>query len=368
MIIPPIPRERVIKTFVDLASISSPSWKEDGVIRYLEKRFREMKLKSERFPCGPSHNLLVRVPGTMDKAPILLSAHTDTVTPCENVKPVVLEDRITSDGSTILGSDDKAAITMIVEGVQSVLEAGPGSPPAELLFSCAEEVGLQGIKCFDFNNVRAKKGFVFDSKGPVGGITILAPYHRTMTVRVKGKAAHAGIEPEAGINAIMALAEMISGLPAGRLDDETTLNVGLISGGRATNIVPEVAEAEMEFRAIKKARLREVEQLIRDRIEEVAREHGVQYSIDSRLEYAGYSQKEGSRVVRSVIKALNKIDVEPRMEVTGGGSDTNIINRAGIKAVNLSCGMQKIHSTDEYILISELLQGSRLVAALMITG
>jgi tripeptide aminopeptidase len=365
---PEISREQVIKTFVDLASISSPSWKEEGVIKYLEKRFREMKLKTERFPCGPSHNLLVRVPGTLERPPVMLSAHTDTVTPCENVNPVVLEDRITSDGTTILGSDDKAAITMILEGVRSVRDAGLDHPPVEILFSCAEEVGLQGIKCFDFDNVRAEKGFVFDSKGPVGGITISAPSHRTMTLKVKGKAAHAGIEPEAGINAIMALADMINGLPAGRLDEETTLNVGLITGGRATNIVPEDAEAELEFRAIKKSRLREVEKMIRDRVERLAKEHGVKYTIDSRLEYEGYSQKEGSRVVRSVIRALKSIGVEPRLEATGGGSDTNIINRAGIKAVNLACGMQKIHSTDEYILISELLQGSRLVAALLING
>jgi tripeptide aminopeptidase len=360
-------RERLISTFIDLVKIPSPSWNETEIIEYLIKRFKKLDAEIIKFPCGNSFNLLVRFKGNTDKKSILLSAHMDTVVPCEKITPLIEKDRITSDGTSVLGADDKAAIAIILETLHHVIENKLNHPPIELLFSCAEEVGLEGIKCFDMKELNSKMAFVFDNGGAVGKVIVKAPYHETINIGIKGKAAHAGMAPEQGINAINILAEIIVRLPSGRLDDETTMNIGTIQGGKATNIVAENAECKLEIRSINISKLKKYDKQVKSEAKKITRSHKAKITINSNMEYSGFALKNNEPVVMIAVTALKKIGIKAKITSSGGGSDTNIFNKSGIKAVNLSCGMQKIHTTGEFIYIADLIKGARLVLSIIET-
>ncbi len=360
-----INRERLIGLFTDLVKISSPSWHEQKVIQYIENYFKKAGIKTKRFKCKDSFNLLITIPGIIQKQAILFSAHTDTVVPCEKVNPVITDKRISSDGTTILGSDDKSAIAMFMEAVRIIKEKGIEHGDIEILLTCAEEVGLMGIKNFDVSKLRSRMAFVFDSGGSVGQIVIKAPYHSIMEVKITGKAAHAGMEPEKGINAIKVMSEIIAALPNGRIDSETTINVGQVSGGKATNIVAEEAWFKLEIRSINKKKLADLEKKVKEVIARIAKGHRAKQKIIRTLEYNGYSIEQNHRISRITVRALNRIGIKHSFAVSGGGSDTNIYNGAGVKAINLSCGMQKVHTKNEYILIKDLVKGTELVLSLI---
>ncbi|HOO70374.1 MAG TPA: M20/M25/M40 family metallo-hydrolase [Spirochaetota bacterium] len=362
-----INQERLITTFMDLTRIPSPSWDEGEVINFIINRAKSLGLKYKKIPCRQSFNLLITLEGDKKIKPILFSAHTDTVTPCENVNPQRSKTKITADGNSILGSDDKAAIAMFLEGLNYIRENDIPHGDVEVLLSCAEEIGLKGIKLFDMSQIKSKHAFVFDCTGSVGKIILKAPYHLNMSLKVKGKAAHAGIEPEKGINAINILAEIITKIPSGRIDDETTVNVGMITGGRATNIVAEEASCELEIRSISNSKMKQYERTIKEIARTIARDNKGRITILSNLEYAGFSINESAYITKTVRKSLEAIGIKAEYHISGGGSDTNIFNKSGIKAVNLSCGMQNVHSTTEYIAIADLINGTRLMLAIVNT-
>ena len=358
-------RNRLIKTFTELVSIPSPSWEEKAVMEYIIEQFDRLGIDHELYPCGESFNLLGRMDGPDDRPPIILSAHMDTVVPCDRITPVVGKTKITSDGTSVLGGDDKAAIAMFLEALECAREEAISHGPVEILLSCAEEIGLQGIKGFDTSVLKSSMAFVFDSGGPIGRVVTRAAHHSSMELSVRGRSAHAGIEPEKGINAISVLSEILAGIPTGRIDDETTMNIGLITGGRATNIVPEDAWCKMEFRSLDPAKMKTIESQVRKRAHEVAEWRKAKVRIERNLEYPGFTLKEKDRAVRIVSTAMKKIGITPEYVSTGGGSDANILHRAGITAVNLSCGMRNVHSTSEYIMINDLVKGAELAVSLL---
>jgi tripeptide aminopeptidase len=254
---------------------------------------------------------------------------------------------------------------MFMEAARLLKESGIDHGEIEILLTCAEEVGLHGIKNFDISKLKSRMAFVFDSGGSVGQIVIKAPYHSIMEITIGGKAAHAGMEPEKGINAIKVMSEIIAALPNGRLDSETTINVGLVSGGKATNIVPEEAQCKLEIRSIDRKKLALLEKSVKETSARISKGHRAKYKIKRSLEYNGYSIKENQKILRVTADALKRIGITHRFEVSGGGSDTNILNGAGIKAVNLSCGMQKVHTKNEYILVKDLVKGTELVLSII---
>lgn len=362
-----INKEKLVKTFVDLVEIPSPSWHEKKVMDYIIKRFKALGGMCTTHKCGESHNLLIKFPGDPGKTPILLSGHMDTVIPCDNVKAVITDTKISSDGTTVLGSDDKAAVAIFIEAIEYVKNKKIPHGDIEILLTCAEELGLKGIKGFDLNLLKSRFGFVFDSSGDIGRIIVKAPYHSNMKIRIKGRASHAGMAPEKGINAIRVLSEIITLLPNGRIDEETTLNVGIISGGRATNIVPEEAHCDLEVRSIDKNKMLEVEKKAKEIIKKTCAEYKARPSIERTLEYEGFIIRETDPVAVLTSEAMKKIKLKPVFLAMGGGSDTNIINSSKISAINLSCGMQKIHSTEEFIMIKDLINGTRLAVSLIET-
>ncbi len=361
-------RDKIVKTFIELAKIPSPSWHEGKISKHLRSRFKKLGATVEVFPCHSSSNLLFRFPGKPGKEgipSILFSAHMDTVGPCEKINPQIKGKRITSDGTSILGADDKCALAMFLEAMEYIKAENLPHGPLEFLITCAEEVGLRGAKCFDTSVLKSSMGFVFDSGGDMGKIVNRAPYHSNMKITIGGKAAHAGIEPEKGVNAIAILSQIITELPMGRIDEETTANVGIISGGRATNIVAESAQCEMEIRSMDKKKMLLVEKEVREMVKRLCHEGGAKPAIERSLEYSGFSIPENAKISKLALKAIKRLGVEPEFISLGGGSDTNILNKGGLKALNLSCGMEKIHSTGEYIKIEELLRGTELVLSLI---
>ena len=360
-----INKERLIKTFTDLVRIPSPSWGEHRVIDYIAARLEKSGAHCKKIKCEDSFNLYVSVKGNRIGKPVLFSAHTDTVNPCFNVTPSVTKTRISSAGDTILGGDNKAAIAMFIEAVETLKETGQSYPDFELLLTCAEEVGLMGIKNFDLTGLKAEYAFVFDSDGDIGRIITAAPYHYKLKMTVTGRAAHAGMEPEKGINAINSLASIICALPSGRIDEETTVNVGTIEGGSATNIVAPSAECHLEVRSISKQKATTLIKEIRNTAKTTAASSGARVKTESVIEYPGYRIRDNDHIVSAVRSAMKSITVNPAIAVSGGGSDTNIFNRSGIKAVNLSCGMRNMHSSSEYVLIKDMVNGARLTLALL---
>lgn len=361
-----INKERLYNTFRELAEISSPSWKEDAVIRYLERHAKEQGYSFQKIPCGESFNVVIRVDARTDgKKNLLFSGHTDTVTPCDNITVIENESKFTSDGTTILGADDKAALAATLEAVHCIRESGAPHGQIEMLFTCAEEVGLQGMKGMDMSVVSPDYSFVLDSGGPVGAVCVKAPFHAVMNIQVTGKAAHAGMEPEKGVSAIETAATMIHSLEFGRIDEETTANVGTIQGGKATNIVAQDTSFNCEVRSLDKKKLIATEKSIKETLRRVAKEKGAKVKIDRHLEYAGYTIKQNSPIMKLFYRACEAVKLTPRYEASGGGSDTNILNAAKHQAINLSCGMAKVHTTSEYIKKSDLVKTARLVCSLI---
>jgi len=360
-----INRERLINTFTDLVRLSSPSWEEEEVILYLTKKLKQLNVKFNKYKCGESHNVLAKLRGNSGKRPILLSCHMDTVVPCDNVKPVVTSSKISSDGTSILGADDKAAMAAFLEAVQVLKDEKMEHGTVEILFTCAEEVGLYGIKGFDTSLLESEHAFVFDSDGEIGKVIIEAPYHSTLDISIKGKAAHAGMEPEKGLNAILVISEIITKIPHGRIDEETTVNVGVISGGKATNIVAENATCKLEVRSLSHRKLLKMEKKIKDIIVDVANEQGARARLSRNLEYSGFSIKQDQEIVHIVDRAIRKINLKPKYLSSGGGSDTNILNENGIKAINLSVGMRNVHTKKECIMIKDLVNGAKLALSII---
>lgn len=360
-------KDRLVDTFIDLVRIPSPSWKESGVIRYITRILKKLDVPYRLLPCGPTHNLLAKLEGDRSVKPILFSCHMDTVIPCDRINPVIEGNRISSDGESILGGDDKAAIAAILETLRILKEKKLPHGPLEFLFSSAEEIGLKGIKEFDFSLLKSRYAFVFDSGGDIGTVVINAPTQITMEIKIRGRAAHAGMEPEKGISAIRVLAEIIASIPHGRIDESTTVNVGVMSGGKATNIVAEEAMCRLEIRSLYRERLKSVETSLKKICREKEKSSKAKISVTRNLEYESFTIDPHSNIAVIAAKAVRGISKTPRFTTSGGGSDTNIINRSGIKAVNMSIGMRNVHTKNEYIQISDLIDGTRLMLSLIET-
>lgn len=365
-----VDRRRLLDDFLRLVQIDSPSFRERDVADFVREILTGLGLKVFEDQAGPringqAGNLYARWSGTGEGPPILFCTHLDTVDPGRRVKPVIRGGVVYSSGSTILGADDKAGIAAVLEALRVVRERDLPVPPLELLFTVAEEQGLVGAKHLDAGLISAGYGFVLDSDGPPGKIIVQAPSQDRITAVVRGRAAHAGINPEDGINAIQAAARGIAPLRLGRIDGESTANIGVINGGIATNIVPERVTVEGETRSLndeKRAALtEEICRLFTGGVESA----GGRVELEVELMYPSFRLEPDHPVIQSALRAVARVGLDPRLETTGGGSDANILNALGVPTANLSCGMQKVHTTDEFIAIGDLVKSAELVLSII---
>ncbi len=361
--------DRLLDLFVRLAEIPSPSGHERGVADFILGYLRDAGFEPVEDDSGPqtgsdSGNITVQVPGQGRGTPVVVAAHMDTVAVSGPIRTVVEGGVVRSAGDTILGGDDKAACATLL-AVLADLAVAP--PPCGLaaVFSTCEEVGLRGAKALDLAPFGARAGFVFDSAGPVGAVITRAPSQKMVTAEFHGVAAHAGIAPETGRSAIAAAAVAIAAMELGRIDEQTTANVGLISGGSAVNVVPERCRVEGEVRSHDPAALAAHTGAVIDAVELAAGLAGIDVEVTVRDAFTGFSLADDALPVRIACAALREIGIEPRIGASGGGSDVNVYNAVGLPSVNLSQGAEKIHTPDEYLPVERLGETYRLLHALL---
>ena len=352
--------ERLVNSFCDLVRIDSPSDEEEEVARHLTARLSALGLTVERDAHG---NVIASEPGDL---PLLLAAHMDTVEPGRGIIPVIRGDRITSQGQTILGGDCKAGVAAILEGLESVIEENLPHRPVQVVFTRGEEIGLVGATNLDYSMIRALEAVVFDGNGPVSTITGSSPSYMSFDVTVKGRGAHAGVEPEKGLSAIRIASEIIQELPQGRLDEESTFNVGLISGGTVRNAVPVEATFGGEFRS----RNTETFDLLQVQLQatlEQAREKYRDATIEEELEvlFRMYNLDPEESVVRMARRIMEDMQLTPNIRPSGGGTDGNVLRRQGIQSVVVGMATNEMHTVDEYVIIPDLVNAATFCRKLL---
>jgi tripeptide aminopeptidase len=368
--------ERLASLFTTLCEIDSPSAREGRLAAFLHN------LISEEFPdaaisedpsaaltgsdCG---NLLVRFAGSLSLEPIFFNCHMDTVQPCEGVKVRRQGSLFSSSGDTVLGGDDKAGIAILIEVMRSLREDGQAHAPVELLFTTCEEIGLLGAKHFDSRLLQSRMGYALDSTG-VDQVIIGAPAANHIDITIHGLAAHAGLNPEQGINAIHLAAKAMALLSLGRLDEESTANIGVITGGAATNIIPDsvILQGEVRSHSMAKllahtARIEAVFAAAVDSWHDTTGRIKARPSLSFRAtpQYPALKLEVDDAVIQRIDRAADNLSRQMRYIVAGGGSDANIFNGYGLKTAILSTGMQKVHSTGEQIDLNDMLRTAELI-------
>lgn len=369
-----IDKDRVIQTFCDLVSIDAPSYGERAMADALRARLMALDIPVTEDNAGDAiggnaGNLIARVPATTGLEalpPILFSSHMDTVSPAIGKRAIVHEDgRITSAGDTVLGADDAAGLAAILEALTVLREQGIPHRALELVFPVAEEPYTKGTHQLDYSQFHACAAYVPDLDGEIGTAANVAPTIIYFRITVQGRAAHAGMNPEDGIHAIQIAARAIASLRLGAVDDMTTVNIGTIGGGAATNIVPERCVLEGEVRGFDhQLALAHLEE-IRKEVTSIAEAYGAALTIDSEVRTVAYHEPEDSAAAERFIRACRKAGLTPGLRKTFGGSDNNTFEEHGIPGLVIASAMHNCHSTTEYTYVQEIVDLTTLLLSLM---
>ncbi|MFD2704339.1 M20/M25/M40 family metallo-hydrolase [Salibacterium lacus] len=368
-----INEERLTNEMLELVRIDSETGYEQEIAGHLKQRFESLGcIVEEDGAAGVTGhgagNLICTWPAEKIHAEadmIYFTSHMDTVTPGQNVQPVLEDGVMKSDGTTVLGADDKAGLAVMLETIRSIQEENKPHGPVQFVITVGEESGLKGAKALDTSLLRAKMGYALDSDGSVGHIVTSAPYQSKLEIKVNGRKAHAGLAPEKGISAITAAARAVSRMPLGRIDEETTANIGSFEGGGPTNVVCDEVSIVAEARSLSEEKLNTQVEQMKSAVQNAAQSMGTTSEVQDTLMYSGYKLDEEDRVVALAFKAAETIGLEPKMLQSGGGSDANIISGYGIPTVNLAVGYEHIHTTDEKIPVSELQKLAELVTTII---
>jgi|WetSurMetagenome_2_1015567.scaffolds.fasta_scaffold00176_31 tripeptide aminopeptidase len=356
----PINRKRLLSSFVDLVRIDSPSFKEKKIGDYLAQRLSKAGCSVRFQDYKKSFNLIATLKGKKSCCPLMLSAHMDTIEPTAGISFAIDSTSVRTTGNTVLGSDDKSALAQILEVVTVLGERDIPHGDIEIVFSSAEETGLVGARNLDFNRIRSRHALVLDSGGSVGNLVVGAPTHLRYKITVTGKSAHAGMEPEKGISSIRVASAIITSVPDGRIDNDTTANIGIIEGGTATNVVPKITVIQGELRSHCRNTLLKTKKKIFDNARLIARQHGARLTIEHEIEYLAFRVPKTNPFLKYLSGVYMSLGIEPSLVRTGGGSDANIFHQHGIMAINISNGMQNVHSPEEFILLDDLYKGCEI--------
>ncbi len=344
---------------LELCAIPSPTGNERAMADRVGRELDALGLVWDEDGTGSAvgsnaGNILCRIPATAEGTPLFFCAHVDTVPPSGPLEPVVEEGIVRNAGGTILGADNKAAIAAMVEAARRITTESRPHAGIELLFTTAEETGLVGAGAFDCARLDAKLGFVYDQGAAIGEIILGAPSAYSLEVRIQGRASHSGMAPEEGRSAIAAASRAIAELRLGRIDEVTSANVGLISGGTARNIVPEWCTFSVEARSHDPERLSALVQEILDAISFAADSAECTVETVLKSEYRGYRFAVDDPVVRLAHDALERVGITPTTALSGGAADANVFNERGLSCLNLANGMMEIHTPDEWIAADDL--------------
>jgi len=361
-------QERLIQQFKELVMIDSETGFERKIADYLKKKFTELGLEvieddSQSRSGHGAGNLIATLKANQPvNAPVIyFTCHMDTVTPGKSIKPTIEGDAIVSDGTTILGSDDKAGIAAMLEALNLIKEQQLDHGEIQFLITVGEEAGLKGSKNLQEGLIHAEYGFALDSNGEVGTVIIAAPTQAKIEAVIHGKSAHAGVNPEDGISAIQVASYAISKMKLGRIDHETTANIGKFHGGTATNVVTERVDILAEARSIQQDKLMKQIEHMKQAFMEAEKKFAAKIDFKYEIMYPSFRYTEEMPVVQKAVEAIKAIGRTPILTASGGGSDANVMNGYGIPTINMGVGYEKIHTTAERMPIKELIKTTELV-------
>ena len=370
-----INRQRLQNFLIELIKIDSLSRREYDVAMRLKREMEELGAAVSIDDAGAKvggnvGNLLAKFPGNAAASqPLLLSAHMDTVVPGEGIVPILEGDILRTDCTTVLGGDDKSGVAIICEVMRVIKENGLPCSAVDVVFTICEEAGLIGAKCLDITSLRARTGLVLDSDS-VGFLFTRAPAANRMEFRVHGLEAHAGVCPEKGINAIKVAAEGIAQMQLGRIDHETTANIGVVEGGMAVNIVPNQVVLKGEARSHDSDKLKRQTEHMQRCLEEAAARHWLEFDgkrhqarVEAKIErdYDRMDVPESAPIVQLVHAAARNLHLDVKTHATGGGCDANVLNQKGLVVANLGTGMREIHTVNEWLDLKDLYLSAQMV-------
>ncbi len=370
----PVNQERLVQTFVDLARQNTPPRHEAAASLIARDILLGLGFECKYDAAGEKvggdiGNLIAFRKGTVAGAPpIFFSAHFDTVEPTPGLEPIIDGDIIRSDGRTIVGADDKCGVAPILEAMRVITEENIPHGDIQLLLTICEEIGLVGASHMDPADINARYGYVLDSGPPVGSFVYSAPTQDIFEVWIHGKPAHAGAQPEDGVSALIVAAKAIARMKLGRVGPETTANVGIITGGTATNIIPAEVYLKCEARSRNQTKLDKQRDHMIACFQEEADAAGATVEVKSYTAYTTYELKPEDPVLAIGLEACARIGLESHLRVTGGGADSNIFNAFGVPTTVLGCGMVNIHRHDEYVRISDMVKSAQLVISIVQTA
>ena len=360
-------KERVLQEFYELVRIPCPTRKEREIADLMKTRLASLGAEvyednvGEKIG-GEAGNVFGYFKGNVEGAPVLLlSAHLDCVSPCIGIEPVLENGVLRSKGDTVLGGDDKSGVVAILEGIRVIQEESIPHGDIQVVFTISEEGGINGSKNMDAKDLKADFGYALDSSGSPGKVIVMAPGQYKIQSVFKGKTAHAGVAPEEGLNAIILAAKALAQVKDGRIDEETTCNVGLIQAGSATNIVPDICTVTSEVRSRNAEKLEALVAEVKETLERVAKENGGSVEVTPNRAYFPYVLEESADVVQRAVRAAQNIGLPALCAGTGGGSDANFFNRMGVPTSVLETGMSKVHTTEEFLLEEDLYNTARWV-------
>lgn len=359
-------QKRLVNSFMKMVQIDSLSLKEKKFAMFIAEKLKHLDFEvffdGAGEKCGGEiGNLYAFKKGDSTKKSVCFCAHLDTVTPGEGIKPILRDDRITSDGTTILASDDKSGIAAILEAIYCIKENDIVHGDLEVLLTIGEERALDGSKNIDIEIIKSKMIYVLDSDGPVGGIINHGPVQTVLEFTVHGKAVHSGVEPEKGISAIQIAAEAISNMNLLRINPGLTANVGYLNAGGPNHIVCDKAFYTAEVRSLKQDDMDQQVAHMINCTEEAASKFGGTCDIKTRVNYPLFNVPESSEIVQLVKSAMDNLKIPMVIKGTGAGSDCNIFNGMGVDTIILATGITNPHALDEYILIEDLCNSALLV-------
>ncbi|NMD70221.1 M20/M25/M40 family metallo-hydrolase [Bacillus sp. DNRA2] len=366
-----INQERLLNEFLELVQIDSETRFETEIAKVLKEKFTQLGLDvfeddTTSITGHGAGNLICTLNGTKEGVDIIyFTSHMDTVVPGKGVKPSIKDGYVVTDGTTILGADDKAGLAVMLETVRVLKEQNIPHGTIQFVITVGEESGLHGAKALDPKLITAKYGYALDSDGKVGNIVVAAPTQAKITAIIHGKTAHAGVAPEKGISAITIAAKAVARMSLGRIDEETTANIGRFEGGKQTNIVADRCDILAEARSLIPEKMEKQAQSMKEAFESAAREMGGSAEVTIDVMYPGFKFGAGDHVVEVARKAAGKIGRSCELQHSGGGSDANVIAGFGIPTVNLAVGYEDIHTTSERMPVEELYKLAEMAVAII---
>ncbi len=372
-----INNHRLIDEFIALTKFDSESYNELDIQRYVIEKLKELDLKVvednsidnyKKYTNSKNiaNNVYGYLKGDIEGKGIILAAHLDTVSPGINKNAIINGNKITSDGKTVLGADDLSSVAAIIEALRVIKENKISHKDIEVIFFVAEEPFAKGSRYFDYSLLKSKEAYVFDLEGNINDVAIKAPAIASFKIRINGKASHAGFRPEDGINALTILNKALNEINLGRIDDKTTLNIGLINGGSGVNIVPDLIEIKGEIRSLDNNILDTELKHLNDTFDRYAKIYNGSIDFTYEKEFSAYEIDNNDNVIKRYNKAINKINNKKiNYKTTFGGSDNNNLNMHNIKGIVVGNGMRNVHSKEEYILIDDIIDVTKLILELV---